>query len=33
LERDRPLYVLGPKWRGGHLIIAVAVLALEPKAD
>jgi len=33
LERDRPLYVLGPKWRGGHLIIAVAVLAPEPKAD
>ena len=33
LERDRPLYVLGPKWRDGRLIIAVAVLALEPKSE
>lgn len=32
LDGDRPLFVLGPEWRGGHLIIAVA-LAPEPKAD
>ncbi len=25
LEGDRPLYVLGPEWRGGRLIIAVAL--------
>lgn len=30
LEGDRPLFVLGPEWRGGRLIIAVA-LASEPK--
>jgi hypothetical protein len=30
LEGDRPLFVLGPEWRGGRLIIAVA-LAHEPK--
>ncbi len=30
LEGNRPLYVLGPEWRGGRLIIAVA-LAPEPK--
>jgi hypothetical protein len=30
LERDRPLYVLGPEWRGGRLIVAVA-LAPQPK--
>ena len=28
LEGDRPLFVLGPEWRGGRLIIAVA---LAPK--
>jgi hypothetical protein len=28
LEGNRPLYVLGPEWRGGRLIIAVA---LAPK--
>ncbi|MES2438295.1 MAG: hypothetical protein V4584_04490 [Verrucomicrobiota bacterium] len=28
LEGDKPLFVLGPEWRGGRLIIAVA---LEPK--
>ena len=32
LEGDRPLYVRGPLWRDGRLIIAVA-LAPEPKAD
>lgn len=30
LEGDRPLFVLGPEWRGGRLIIAVA-LAPEQK--
>lgn len=30
LEGDRPLFVLGPQWRGGRLIIAVA-LAQAPK--
>ena len=25
LKIGRPLYVLGPEWRGGHLIIAVAL--------
>lgn len=29
LEGDRPLFILGPEWRGGRLIIAVA---LAPKA-
>lgn len=28
LEGDRPLFVLGPEWRGGRLIVAVA---LAPK--
>ena len=32
LEGDRPLYVLGPEWRDGRLIIAVT-LAPEPKAE
>jgi hypothetical protein len=31
LEGDRPLFVLGPEWRGGRLIIAVA-LAQEKKS-
>lgn len=30
LEGDKPLFMLGPEWRGGHLIIAVA-LAPQPK--
>jgi hypothetical protein len=30
LEGKRPLYILGPEWRGGRLIIAVA-LAEKPK--
>jgi hypothetical protein len=30
LEGNRPLYVLGPQWRGGRLIIAVA-LATDAK--
>lgn len=30
LEGDRPLIMLGPEWRGGRLIIAVA-LARDPK--
>lgn len=25
LERERPLFLLGPEWRGGRLIIAVAL--------
>ena len=32
LEADRPLYLLGPEWRGGRLIIAVA-LAPGAKPD
>jgi len=32
LEGTRPLYLLGPEWRGGRLIIAVA-LAPEKKPD
>lgn len=32
LDGDRPLFVLGPEWREGWLIIAVA-LAPEPKSD
>ena len=32
LEGDRPLFVRGPEWRDGRLIIAVA-LAPEPKAE
>lgn len=32
LEGGRPLFVLGPEWRGGRLIIAVA-LAPAPKSD
>lgn len=31
LEGNRPLFVLGPEWRGGRLIISVA-LAPKPKA-
>ncbi len=31
LEGNRPLFILGPEWRGGRLIIAVA-LAKEQKA-
>jgi hypothetical protein len=27
LEGDRPLFVLGPEWRGGRLIIAVSLAA------
>jgi hypothetical protein len=27
LEGDRPLYVLGPIWRSGRLIIAVSLAA------
>ena len=29
LERGRPLYLLGPQWRGGRLIIAVELAPLE----
>jgi hypothetical protein len=31
LERDKPLFILGPEWRGGHLIIAVSLAPLEKK--
>ena len=31
LERDKPLFMLGPEWRGGHLIIAVSLVPLEQK--
>jgi hypothetical protein len=29
LEGNRPLFVLGPEWRGGRLIIAVALAPME----
>ncbi len=32
LEGDKPLFMLGPEWRGGRLIIAVA-LAKDEKID
>ncbi len=33
LEGNRPLFVLGPEWRGGRLIIAVALVPKEkPKS-
>jgi len=32
LEGDRPLFVLGPEWRGGRLIIAIAIADVV-KAD
>jgi hypothetical protein len=31
LERDKPLFMLGPEWRGGHLIIAVSLAPPEKK--
>ncbi|MBT8038005.1 MAG: hypothetical protein KJO21_10720 [Verrucomicrobiae bacterium] len=31
LHRGRPLLILGPKWRGGSLIIAVEIMAITPK--
>lgn len=30
LEGDRPLFVLGPEWRGGRIIIAVSLAAPKP---
>jgi hypothetical protein len=30
LEGDRPLFVLGPEWRGGRLIIAVSLATGSP---
>jgi hypothetical protein len=32
LEGDRPLFVLGPEWRGGRLIIAVALAKVKEKS-
>jgi len=32
LEGTRPLFVLGPEWRGGHLIIAVELVPGEKPA-
>jgi hypothetical protein len=32
LEGDRPLFVLGPQWRGGRLIIAVALAQTQKKS-
>lgn len=29
LHKGRPLIILGPKWRGGHLIIAVELIELK----
>lgn len=29
LEGDRPLFILGPDWRGGRLIVAVALVSDE----
>lgn len=31
LERDKSLFMLGPEWRGGHLIIAVSLAPQEKK--
>jgi hypothetical protein len=33
LEGNRPLYVLGPEWRGGRLIIAIALASDEKPAS
>jgi hypothetical protein len=33
LERDKPLFMLGPEWRGGHLIIAVSLAPPDPKRE
>jgi hypothetical protein len=33
IERDRPLLVLGPEWRGGRLIIEVAMAPLPVNHD
>jgi hypothetical protein len=33
LERDKPLFMLGPEWRGGHLIIAVTLVPPDQKKD
>lgn len=33
LEGDKPLFVLGPEWRGGRLIIAVALAPKEKPAS
>jgi hypothetical protein len=33
LEGDKPLFVLGPDWRGGRLIIAVALAPTEKPAS
>jgi hypothetical protein len=33
LERDKPLFMLGPEWRGGHLIIAVSLAPPDKKKD
>jgi hypothetical protein len=33
LERDKPLFMLGPEWRGGHLIIAVSLVPQDTKKD
>jgi hypothetical protein len=29
IERNKPIYMLGPEWRGGHLIITVTLVPLE----
>ena len=31
LEQGRRVYILGPKWRDGHLIITVELLDLIPQ--
>lgn len=31
LERDKALFMLGPEWRGGHLIIAVSLAPQDEK--
>ncbi len=31
LERDKTLFMLGPEWRGGHLIIAVSLAPSDQK--
>lgn len=33
LECDRPIYLLGPQWRGGHLIISVKLVPMDEKEE
>jgi hypothetical protein len=33
LEREKPLFMLGPEWRGGHLIIAISLVTPDQKKE